>query len=77
MDGKIFFGILARRLSKFLIGNGYIDMSIQKAGVPGSPGCIEHTAMIWHTIQITKRGEKTFQCYGLILQMHNELFHMQ
>ena len=46
VDGKIFFGILARRLSKFLIGNGYIDMSIQKAGVPGSPGCIEHMAMI-------------------------------
>ena len=75
MGGKIFFGILARRLSKFSIGNGYID--IQKAGVPGSPGCIEHKAMIWHTIQIAKRGKKTFWCYGLILQMHMELFHIQ
>ena len=77
VGGKIFFGILARRFSKFLIGNGYIDMSIQKAGVPGSPGCIEQMAMIWHTIQIAKRGKKTFWYYSLILQMHIELFHMQ
>ena len=88
VDGKIFFGILARRLSKFLIGNGYIDMSIQKAGVPGSPGGIEHTAMIWHTIQIAKRGKKDLlvlwldlaNAYGAIphaiIKFAMEFFHV-
>ena len=32
-EGKIFFSILSRRLSKFLIMNEYIDTSVQKGGV--------------------------------------------
>ena len=54
VDGKIMFGILANSLAAFLLQNGYIDMSVQKAGIPGFPGCVEHCAMIWHTIQEAK-----------------------
>ena len=28
---------------------------MQKAGLPGLPGCLEHCSMIWHTIQEAKR----------------------
>ena len=54
VDGKIMFGILANRLAAFLLQNGYIDTSVQKAGILGFPGCVEHCAMIWHTIQEAK-----------------------
>ena len=29
-ESKIFFGLLSRRLSDFILGNGYIDTSVQK-----------------------------------------------
>ena len=46
IEGKIFFSILSRRLSKFLIMNEYIDTSVQKGGVAGIPGCIEQTGVV-------------------------------
>lgn len=55
VEGKIFFSILAKRLSTYLISNGYIDTSCQKAGVPGFPECVEHSAVIWEQIQRAKR----------------------
>ena len=58
VDGKIFMGIFAARMASFLLANGYIDTSVQKAGIPGSPGCAEHSAMIWHTIQSAKASKK-------------------
>lgn len=49
-EGKIFFPVLARRLTSYLMSNSYIDTSCQKAGVPGFPGCVEHSAVIWEPI---------------------------
>ncbi|KAL2104213.1 hypothetical protein ACEWY4_001081 [Coilia grayii] len=55
VEGKIFFSILAKRVTSYLVSNGYIDTSCQKAGVPGFPGCVEHSAVIWEQIQRAKR----------------------
>ena len=55
--GKVYLGVLARRLTEFVLANNYIDTSVQKAGIPGFPGCIEHAQMIWDTIKHVK-GEK-------------------
>lgn len=54
-DGKIFLGILAKRVRNFLIGNQFIDETVQKTCIPGSPGCIERSAMIWDEIQIARK----------------------
>lgn len=35
VEAKIFFGILVKRLSTFMLANGYMDTSVQKGGVPG------------------------------------------
>lgn len=43
VEDKIFFGILAKRLTTFMLDNNYIDNSVQKGGVPGVSGCLEHT----------------------------------
>ena len=55
VDGKIFNGIIAKRMMTFLLANGYIDETVQKAGLPGTPGCIEHVNTIWESIQDAKR----------------------
>ena len=55
VDGKVFFGIIAKRMMNFLQTNGYINESIQKAGLPGTPGCVEHSNMIWESIQNAKK----------------------
>lgn len=58
VEGKIFFSILACRLALYLEKNGYIDTTVQKAGIPGFSGCLEHTSMIWHQIQAAKRESR-------------------
>ena len=46
VEGKIFFAVLASRLTKYLLTNEYIDTSVQKGGIPGIAGCLEHANMI-------------------------------
>lgn len=41
VEGKIFLAVLARRLTSFMLSNGYIDIAVQKGGVPGVSGCVE------------------------------------
>ena len=55
VEGKIFFGVLARRMTTFLLSNHYINTSVQKAGIPGFTGCLEHPQMIWNSILSAKR----------------------
>ena len=46
VEGKIFFDGIAKRMTRFVINYGYVNASIQKAGVSGFPGCIAHSTMI-------------------------------
>ncbi|GFO04136.1 reverse transcriptase [Plakobranchus ocellatus] len=45
VEGKI-FSVMASRLTKYLIKNSDINISVQKGGLPGVWGCLEHTTMI-------------------------------
>jgi hypothetical protein len=67
VEGKILFGVIAERMSCFLLANGFINTSVQKAGIPGFPGCLEHTSMIWHTIQESKKQRKDLSVVWLDL----------
>ena len=67
VEGKIYFGVIARRLTNFLMGNKYIDTSVQKAGIPGFPGCLEHCQMIWRAIREAKLNAKDLQVVWLDL----------
>uniref|UniRef100_UPI00358F4A9D uncharacterized protein n=1 Tax=Myxine glutinosa TaxID=7769 RepID=UPI00358F4A9D len=64
VDGKILMSVFAARLSGFIRGNG----SVQKAGIPGSPGCIEHSAMVWQVLQEAKRQRKDVAVVWLDLE---------
>ena len=39
VEGKIFFSVLARRMTSYMTGNGYINTSIRKGAIPGFSGC--------------------------------------
>lgn len=67
VDGKIMFGILAKRLTEYLLANGFVNTSVQKAGVPGFQGCIEHSYMIWETLQEAKKQKKDLSVIWLDL----------
>ena len=54
VEGKIYLSVLARRLTRYLLANGFIDTSVQKAGIPGFSGCLEHSSVIWDTIRKAK-----------------------
>ena len=54
---KIFFSLLSRRLSDFILGNGYIDTSVEKGGVAGMPGCLEHTGVLTQLLREAKESK--------------------
>ncbi|GAA6109066.1 uncharacterized protein LOC109140823 [Tachysurus ichikawai] len=56
VEGKIFFSIVAKRLAEFFLKNGYIDTSVQKGGIPGVPGCLEHTGVVTQLLREAKEN---------------------
>lgn len=57
VEGKIFFSVLSQRLSDYLLKNQYIDPSVQKGGIPGVPGCLEHTGVVTQLIREAREGK--------------------
>ncbi|RXN07781.1 hypothetical protein ROHU_027499 [Labeo rohita] len=54
VECKIFFSVLAKRMTSYMTENGYIDTAIQKGGIPGFSGCLEHTGVLSQMIRETK-----------------------
>ncbi|KAI8481229.1 hypothetical protein Bbelb_410320 [Branchiostoma belcheri] len=67
VEGKLFFTVLAKRLTKYLTSNNYIDTEIQKAGIPGFPGCTGHASTIWRQIQIARSQKEDLHVVWLDL----------
>ena len=57
VECKIFFSVLAQRLTRYMVKNKYVDTSIQKGGIPGSPGCLEHISTISQLIREAKESK--------------------
>lgn len=75
-EGKIFFSVMAQKMSPYLESNNPVDTNVHKAGIQGSAGCLDHTNMIWHEIQKTKEEKKINTLWSWILQMCLDLFHI-
>ena len=58
VEGKLFFSLKSERIIDYVLANGYIDTSIQKGGVPGVSGCLEHTSVISQLIREAKKEKK-------------------
>lgn len=46
MEGKIFFIVIARWMTDFLLKNSYINTSVQKGVILEVPGYLEHTGVV-------------------------------
>ena len=68
IEGKIFFGVIAKRMTRFMINNGYVSTSIQKAGIDCFPGCIEHITMLWDQIKTVKNNKTELHVIWLDLE---------
>ena len=58
VQGKIYLAVLAKRLTQYAIENSYVDLTVQKGGVPDVKGCIEHFGAIWEIIKDARIGKK-------------------
>ena len=58
VEGKVFFSVVARRLTSYLENNRQIDTTVQKARIIGFSGCLAHTSIFWHQIQLAKRERR-------------------
>ena len=67
VEGKIFFAVMASRLTEFLMANSYVDLSVQKGGIPGVSGCLEHATMIWDAIQSARTKKRNLDVIWLDL----------
>lgn len=45
-------------MTKYLLRNSYIDASVQKGGVPGMPGCMEHTGVVMQPIREARENRR-------------------
>ena len=58
VEPKLSFGVLAKKMINFTLANGYIDTAIQKGGVPGVSGCLEHTTVLSQLIKEARTEKK-------------------
>lgn len=57
VEGKVFLSILAKTLTIYMLVNNYMDTSVQKGGIPGISGCLEHTCIVSQLIQEAKSSK--------------------
>ena len=62
-----FFAVLPLRLTRYCLTNEYINTSMQKCGILGIAGCLEHGNMIWEAIQKAKTNKKDLDAIWLDL----------
>ena len=48
---------MSNRITKFWLENEYIDISVQKGGIPGVSGCLEHTSVLTQLIKDTVKNK--------------------
>lgn len=71
-----FFKIMAQQLTEFLMKNAYTDTSVQKGGIPGVAGWLEHTRVVNQLIQEARESKgdlaalwlEQMNAYGSITQ---------
>ena len=58
-EGKLFFGIVARRINKHMLQNTYFDGITQKGFMPGVAGCVEHASVMREALGDARRRHKS------------------
>ena len=56
-ESRLFWTVFQKRLSKYMLKNGYIDSRVQKGFLEGVAGCVEHTSMHWEILMHAKSAQ--------------------
>ena len=74
--GKIFTTLLKNRWLSFITNNGYLDTSIQKAFLPGMPGCLEHCQKLTAAINEAHRKHRSLTvCWIDLANAYGSVHH--
>ena len=78
--GKVFSSILKRRWLSFMVVNGYMDRNVQKAFMPGVPGCIEQSTKLAAALREAHTKHRSIAVCWLDLvnaygSVHHDLIH--
>ncbi|KAJ3610372.1 hypothetical protein NHX12_022464 [Muraenolepis orangiensis] len=68
VEAKVFFSAVSKRLCTYLAENTYIDTSVQKGGVSGMPGCLEHTGVVTQLIREARENKGNLSVLWLDLE---------
>ena len=79
---KVFSSILKHHWLFFMVGNGYIDKNIQKAFMPGVPGCIEWSTKLAAALYEVHTKHQSITVCRLDLanacgSVHHDLIHFK
>ena len=67
-EGKLWWSMISDGLYKYLVtDNGFIDTKIQKGSIKNTPGCWEHTSMMWSALKHCKTNNKSLAALWLDL----------
>ena len=58
-DGKVFFSLVNCRFTEFMLGNKFINTSIQKAFLPKIAGCVEHSTLSFKALTNAKKYHRS------------------
>ncbi len=67
IEGKIFFSILAKGMTTYMVKSKYVDTSIQKGGIPGVSRCLEHAGVLNQLIREAKESKGNLTVVWLVL----------
>ena len=56
---KLFTTILRNKWLSFMLSNGYLDRSVQKAFMPKTPGCVEHHLKLAEILKDARQKHKS------------------
>ncbi|KAJ3582920.1 hypothetical protein NHX12_000104 [Muraenolepis orangiensis] len=68
VEAKVFFSAVSKRLCTYLAENTYIDTSVQKGGISGMPGCLEHTGVVTQLIREARENKGNLSVLWLDLE---------
>lgn len=74
--GKLFTTILRNRWLSYMMSNGYLDPSIQKAFMPTTPGCVEHHLKLAAILAEAKKKHKSLAvCWLDLANAYGSVHH--
>ena len=69
VEGKIFWALISKRIYNYVIrDNKFIDTSIQKGAIEGTPGCWEHTQSVWNALKDARLRKQSVSSIWLDIQ---------